>query len=133
MKSALLKIIDAEVSVPTWILLFISTGIALVMLAYVVTQPTRLEEFTNALPLFDGLLWTALLSISALLTGLFLALKRHKWASYSSFSSFCLWVFGALSFWAIEGQSTVILIVLPLLVFHAYLFLGPVLRDRNGL
>lgn len=133
MKNALLKIIDAEVSVPTWILLFISTGIAAVMAVYIVTRPEQLAAFNNALLIFDGVLWASLLTIACVMTGIFLSVRNHKWSSYCSFASFCLWVFGALSFWAIGSPATVVLLVLPLLVFHAYLFLGPVLRDRNGL
>lgn len=89
-----------------------------------------IDVFLESLP-FNGTLWSSLLTFFGLVTAVGMAGNWRGAVGTGSLVSFCLWVFGAISFVTIGEGPTVVLLLAPFLLFFAYLFLGATIRDRN--
>lgn len=128
-RNFLRRIINARYSVSSWLWIIVSTFAAVIMLLQLMGGSPEAVEFLSNLPL-NGYLWTG----GLILTGLFkmFGMAFHKdWAvSWGSFVAFCLWVFGMITFIILGNAVTVVLLIAPIMVFNAYLFLGATLRER---
>ena len=124
------KIINARVSVPTWLMLFSSTAIAL--LADLVAF-TRGDKAFDSMPYVSMEAWALVLTIGAL--GIIVGMSTKKvWALRAgAMVSFLGWLWGSLVF-ALNGQSiTVVVVTLPWLAFYVYLYIASYFRTTIGL
>jgi hypothetical protein len=107
-----------------------STATAFIMLLVVESGTDKsLDEFMSVLP-FDGTVWTFLLVLAGLTTAIGMAAGWQSAVGVGSMSSFMLWVFGAISFASTGNAGLVIVLIAPIMIFFAYLFLGVAFRDR---
>jgi hypothetical protein len=122
--------LNARYSISSWLWVAVSTVTAFVMLLIIQSGTEQgIDEFLAALP-FNGIVWTLLLVLAGLTTAVGMAANWQSAVGVGSFISFCLWVFGSISFVAVGSGTTVVVLTAPLMVFFAYLFLGVALRDR---
>lgn len=132
MGTLLLKILDAKVSVSTWLWALLSwvTG-AIVLLMVAVSSP-EIADFQSALP-FSGWAWGMALVVgaSAVIYGLWKS--KRKTVRVGAGISLAMWVFGLVSFILTGEAVSVVIIGLPYLVFFSYLFLASTFRTRRGL
>lgn len=123
--------LNARYSISSWLWVAVSTVTAFVMLLIIQSGTEQgVDEFLNALP-FNGIVWTLLLVLAGLTTAVGMAANWQSAVGVGSFTSFCLWVFGSISFVTVGSGTTVVVLTAPLMVFFAYLFLGVALRDRS--
>jgi len=124
------RIINARYSVSSWLWIIVSTISASMMLILIATGDNNPEmaEFLSKLPL-NGYLWAGGLVVTGLFKMFGMAFHKDRAVSWGALIAFCLWVFGLLTFIFIGNAATVILLILPIMIFNAYLFLGATLRD----
>lgn len=124
------RIINARYSVSSWLWIIVSTISALMMLVMIATggNDPEIAEFLSELPL-NGYLWAGGLVVTGLIKMFGMAFHRDKAVSWGALLAFCLWVFGLLTFIFIGNAATVILLIIPIMTFNAYLFLGATLRE----
>lgn len=133
MRKHILRFLNARVSLPSWMLALSSAGIAFIILFYFATNPVGLGAFGTALA-FNGVIWTLLLcaGTSATILGLIWARFRLL-LRWGAFLSFAMWIFGGLAF-ILAGQAvTTFIVVLPWLLFYAYVYLASFFRDETGI
>jgi hypothetical protein len=130
-KNFLRGIINARYSVSSWLWILVSTASAIILLLLISSQPHDPDtaEFLSKLPL-NGYAWTVGLTITGFVKMFGMAFHKDKAVAYGAFFAFCLWVFGFLTFIFVGNTITVILLILPIMVFNAYLFLGATLREH---
>lgn len=129
MRKLLLKVLNAEFSVSSWILASIWL-VASVVLFVQITDPSTpgLTEFHNAMPVINEIFWAGAMVVSSIT--LMLGMAKH-WTSfirYGSMAGFVLWVFGATAFILLGQGTTIAILVAPLMLFLAYMFLAALLR-----
>lgn len=109
-----------------------SAGLAYIAIFLILTG-TGLGPFGTAL-LFNGLLWSVLLALGATMTVAGMIWKRLCfWLRWGSFLSFSMWIFGGLAF-ILAGQAiTTFVVVIPWLIFYAYIYLASFFRDETGI
>jgi hypothetical protein len=85
-------------------------------------------KFLAELPL-NGFAWTIGLIVTGIVKMLGMAFHKDKAVWWGSLVAFCLWVFGLITFCIVGNAATVILLIIPIMVFNAYLFLSVAIRD----
>ena len=119
------RIINARYSVSSWLWILVSTATAAILLIIIATdQSPEVVDFLSKLPL-NGFLWAGGLLISGLVKIYGMAFSKDLIVARGAMLAFCLWVFGLLT----GNAVTVILLILPIMIFNAYMFLGATLRD----
>lgn len=126
--SRLYRIVNAKYSLPTWLWVFASFFVGVIVLIYSLTNPALIIEFTKTLP-FHGLAWSPLVVIGSLLTMVGMGRANEWLVRKSSILNFCLWVFGAVSFYAAGGIGNVLIFGAPMLIFWAYTYLAAYFRE----
>jgi hypothetical protein len=131
-KNVVLKFLNARVSFPSWILALSSAGIAYIAL-FLLLFGSGLGAFGEEL-ILGALLWSSLMVVSTTATIIGLIFAKRIWLLRSgAFFSFTLWIFGALAF-ALAGQAiTSVIVVIPWLLFYAYVYLASFFRQQTGL
>ena len=125
----MLKVINARYSIPTWLWVFASLALAVIVGIYALIDPDRVAPFLNPLP-FDGWIWVPTLVIGSLLTMFGMARNMVKTIRVGAFFSFVMWIFGAISFGLTEGGfANVIIFAAPMLMVYAYIYLATYVRD----
>jgi hypothetical protein len=111
----------------------VSTATAIIMLVTIIDGSSPgLSEFLSALPV-NGFIWSGALIITGFTKIYGMAFRKDGVVAYGSFIAFCLWVFGAIAFLLSGNAINVIILILPLMVFNAFLFLGALLREESQL
>lgn len=131
-KNAVLRFLNARVSLPSWMLALSSTALSLIAIGLILFG-SGLGTFGAAL-LFNGALWASLLAIGSTATVIGLIVKR-AWLllRWGAFLSFLMWIFGGLAF-ILSGQAiTTFVVVLPWLLFYMYVYLASHFRDETGI
>lgn len=134
MRKTLLRIIEAKYSVSTWILNAISLFSSAILVLAAVQGGKDVDEFAQALPLINVNAWAFLLALSALGVIIGLIIDDRMTIAVASFVQFVLWVFGFFGFLFVgDSGTTIILLIIPFIVFYTYMFLAALLRDNRGL
>lgn len=131
-KLLLLRIIDAKYSVSSWLWTIVSfvTGLIMASIIREGTEPT-LEKFLEALPLIDPLLWSSSIALAAVALMLGMFIDSDMLVGISAFISFALWVFGMIAFILLGNVQTVVILIIPFLIFFAYIFVAAFVRDTK--
>ena len=129
----ILRMLNARISVPSWMLALSSAGLAWAALILLLFGSIGLGTFGAALP-FTGFIWVPLLLLGTNATVFGMLFQRaHKALVYGSFLSFAMWIFGAIAFIASGQALTAGVVVLPWLIFYAYIYLASFFRDETGI
>lgn len=132
MGNIILRILDARVSVSTWLWAAVSLAVGVIVLLMTAAGSPDIAEFQKALP-FEGWVWGASLVAGALTTIYALWKNKRGALRIGSGASLAMWVFGLVSF-VLSGEAvSVVIIGLPYLAFFTYLFLASTFRTRRGL
>jgi hypothetical protein len=131
LRQTLRRIINARYSVSSWLWIIVSTLSAIILFMMLLHGGPDVEAFLAALP-FNGFAWTAGLIVTGFTKIYGMATHNDKVVSWGALVAFCLWVFGAISFCIVGNAVTVVLLILPIMIFNAYLCLGATLREGPG-
>lgn len=134
-RQRLRKILNARYSVSAWLWILVSTATAIVMFILIASgegATPGLREFLSVLPV-NGYFWSGGLIITGITKIYGMATGKERAVVYGSFFAFCLWVFGAIAFLLSGNAVSVILLILPFMIFNAFLFLGALLREESQL
>lgn len=123
------RIINARYSVSSWLWIIVSTFAAVIMFLQLNDNSPETVEFLSNLPL-NGYVWTGGLITTGLIKMYGMAFSKDFAVRCGSFIAFCLWVFGLITFCIVGNAVTVILLIIPILLFNAYLFLSATLREE---
>lgn len=131
-RKAILRFLNARVSLPSWMLALSSAGLAYIAI-FLILVGTGLGTFGAAL-LFDGLLWSGLLALGSTSAIVGMIWKsRTFWLRWGAFLAFAMLVFGGIAF-VLAGQTvTTIIVVVPWLLFYAYIYLASFFRNETGI
>lgn len=125
----MLSLINAKYSLPTWLWVMMSGFFAVLVAVLTFTDPELAQPFVRELP-FNGWLWTPLTILGSLMVMVGMALDRVTILRAGTFLSFLMWIFGGISFGAQpDGRFNVILIIIPILLVHAYIYLASYYRE----
>lgn len=127
----IVRLLNSRYSVGTflWAIVSLILGLIVAQIAFAGTP----NAFVDALP-FDGQLWSVLLTLSSLaaIVGMAKDTERRILVRVGSFASFCLWIFGTISF-ASSGVVFIPIISAPLLIVFAYIYLASLIREKRQL
>lgn len=128
-----LRVLNARISVPSWMLALSSAGLAWIAAFLLLFGTIGLGPFGVALP-FSGNLWVPLLLLgtNATVYGM-VRRKANRALEWGSFLSFIMWVFGGVAFLGSGQAVTFFVVVCPWLIFYAYIYLASHFRDETGL
>mgnify|MGYP003296169473 CR=1 FL=1 len=115
----------------SWLWIIVSTLAAITMFVQLGDHSPDVVEFLSTLPL-NGYAWTGGLIITGFMKMFGMAFHKDRIVWLGSLIAFCLWVFGLLTFILLGNAVTVILLIAPILIFNAYLFLSVTLREGSG-
>jgi hypothetical protein len=124
------RILNARYSVSSWLWIIVSTVSAAILLLMIIGGGPEVQDLLAHLPL-NGYFWAGGLVATGLIKMYGMATGHEVAVKWGSFVAFLLWVFGLLTFIFIGNAVTVILLILPIMIFNAYLFLGVTLRENN--
>lgn len=127
MNRLLRRIIEANITVPTY--LFISSSLLLGIIALLgAFQPeVSGSPFATKLAL-DLLPWALILTVGNLLVLIGVIIRSRLSVQIGAMLAFCMWVFGSISF-CLTGQiPTFLVVTLPYLLFFAYIYLAAFFR-----
>ena len=128
-----LRVLNARISVPSWMLGLSSALLSWAVLFFMVFNPAEVAPLVAALP-FSGWIWVPFLVLGT--TATIYGMMRYKalpWLKFGSFLSFIMWIFGGVAFWASGSALTFWVVVLPWMIFYAYTYLAAHFRDEIGL
>src|SRR6478752_1093294 len=121
-RRGMLRLLNARYSISSWLWVSVSTITAFILMLLIQAGTEKgLDQFLASLP-FNGVLWSLLLVLAGLTTAVGMAAGWQSAVGVGAFASFCLWVFGAISFATVGAGTTVIILIAPLMIFFAYLF-----------
>lgn len=130
-RNGILRVLNARYSVSSWLWVIVSTLAATFMFATIYTgNDAALAAFSEAMPI-DERFWVFMLVVTGLFKMYGMARDSRTAVAIGSFVAFCLWVFGLITFVILGSTQAVVLLILPILIFNAYLFLGVAFRERN--
>ena len=123
--------LNAKYSVSSWLWVIISTITAVFLFVAINggANANEIQTFLVAMPL-DEAFWSFLLIVTGLFKMYGMARDSRTAVGIGSFVAFCLWVFGLIAFITVGNSATVVLLILPIMIFNAYLFLGVAFRER---
>jgi hypothetical protein len=124
----MIRLVNAKYSVPSWLWALASTSVGLLILFYAITNPVLIAEFVKPLP-FEGFVWGSLLGGAGVVAMLGMGLDKARLVRIGSFLSFCMWIFGAVSFYAAGGIGNIIIFAGPMLIYWAYKYLASYVRE----
>lgn len=131
-KLIVLRIIEAKYSISSWLWAFVSTATGLVFAAAIKDGTGEgLDDFLKVLPVIDPLLWASLIAVTGVVLMLGMLIDSDIMVGISAFTSFVLWVFGALAFVLLGSVATLVILIIPFLLFFAYIFVATFVRDNN--
>jgi hypothetical protein len=132
-RHAILRLLNARVSLPSWMFALSACGISYIALYLLYFTPGGLEEFGKALPI-DSYVWTVVTVIATTMTVLGLMFtKAPVLLRWGSFASFLAWLMGGFAF-ATSGQAiTAVIVALPWIIFYIYAHLASYFRDETGI
>ena len=133
LQRAALAIVNAKYSVSSWLWVIVSFVAGVIMLLQFLSNVPGVAEFSSNLILFNPLVWVCLILISSIIKMAGMALRNANIVAFGAFWAFVLWVFGITAFLAIDGFTTVILLVAPIVVFNAWLFIGTRVRETSNI
>lgn len=118
------RILQAEVSFSSYIIASSSALFGLLVLTVTAATDT-IDKNPFVVGLFIGVLpWSALLLAGSLAVVVGL-LKRHaRLIEAGSITAFCMWIFAGISFGAQGNIDTVLVVVIPDMVYFGYLYLA---------
>src|SRR5688500_1887357 len=122
MGKLLRRLLNARVSVSSWLWLFSNITLGAYALAVAILEPGLLGDFGTGLAI-NPVAWAAVLTAGCLFLGFGLARDNHFLMRTGSMACFVMWVFGAVSFLLTGGAVSAIVIALPYLLFFMYIFL----------
>jgi hypothetical protein len=120
------KMLSTHYSIPTFVWVIVSLVLAGVVGAISFAETPN--AFIENLP-FDGKIWAISLGVANLLTavGMVRDTTRKWFIRTGSFASFCLWIFGTISF-AQDGGIFIPILSAPLMIVFAYVYLASLER-----
>lgn len=123
------KVMRAHYSLPTFV--WVAVSLILAGIVAQIAYSNTANAFVAALP-FDGKVWSTLLAISSLsaIIGMIKDTKRMWFVRTGAFVSFCLWIFGTISFVS-SGAVFIFLLSAPLLIVFAYVYLASLQRKQQ--
>lgn len=130
MRKLLLRIINAEISVSSWILAVICLLTSIVLFGQIMNPATPgLAEFDAAMPFINEAVWAGGLILSSV--ALMIGMAKHwlNFIRYGSMTCFVLWAFGATAFILLGQGITIVILIAPIMLFLAYMFLAAILRE----
>ena len=128
-----LSLVNAKYSVSSWLWVVVSFFAALIMLLQLLSNTPGTLEFGQNLFLFNPIVWVILLLLSSIVKMVGMAMRNLRIVGWGAFWAFVLWVFGVTAFLATGGVTTVILLVTPIIIFNAWLFIGTRVREGNNI
>lgn len=129
----ILRLLNARVSLPSWMLALSSAALAWAAMFLLFFTAAGLGPFGAALPV-TGFLWTPLIFLATTATVVGLVwVRRINFLRYGAFGSFVLWIFGGVAFIASGQALTAGVVILPWLIFYAYIYLASFFRDETGI
>lgn len=124
----LMKILNAKISVSSWVLLASSLFLSIIMLDLALFDPATqhglfAEQILVPFPIFSGLL-----VLFNILLAAGMILWRRRMVQWSAMVSFMLWIFGSIAL--VQSHATVLLVAfaVPYLIFYAYIYLAAEFR-----
>lgn len=123
LKKYLLQLIDAKISLPTFLWVFSSVAIAV----YILLNADLISLTPFGKHLILGVMpWASIIIVGDILCLIGMFVKSPRWplVYVGSFASFCMWTFANISLIAIGGINIALAWTIPYLFTYAYLFLA---------
>jgi hypothetical protein len=130
MSRLLRRIIESDITVPTYLFILSSLVLGLIGLRGAFQPEVAGSPFASRLVL-DLLPWSLILTIGNLLVLTGVIIRSRLSVQVGAMLAFCMWVFGSISF-SLTGQfATFLVVTLPYLIFFAYIYLAAFFRKFN--
>lgn len=127
MSRLLRRIIEADITVPTYLFILSSLALGIMALMGAFRPEVSNSPFATKLAL-DLLPWSLVLTIGNLLVLIGVMVRSRLSVQVGAMLTFCMWVFGSISF-CLTGQiPTFLVVTLPYLLFFAYIYLAAFFR-----
>jgi hypothetical protein len=127
----ILRIINARMSVPTWLMLLQNLMVAMTILLLGIFHPAGLGGFGDILP-FGGILFGSALLAGCLSVMVGMIRKSRDLTKWSSAATLGVWVFGTVLFAATPGGGlNIVLLVAPWMVYFVYMYLAAIFRVKH--
>lgn len=122
------RILRAEISLSSYIIASSSALFGLIVLATTLITDT-LDENPFVAGLFIGVLpWSAFLLAGSISVLVGLARRSARLIEIGSITSFVMWIFAGISFGSQGNIDTVLVVVIPDMVYFGYLYLAASLK-----
>lgn len=127
MSKLLRRLIYSRIAVPTYLFLYSSLLLGLIGFVGVFQPDVSSSPFATKLAL-DLLPWALIVTVGNILTIIGVLTRNRPAVQIGSMMAFCMWVFASISF-CLTGQiPTFLVIILPYLLFFAYMYLAAFFR-----